>query len=63
MTGKKMREKLSDPSRISLDEEEHMAASKSKTNLAVCRICVVSWGKKKMCSFGAAQDSKEQRDK
>lgn len=61
MTEKKMREKLSGPSRISLDEEEHMAASIQKQNklcslLDLC--CLLGGKKKKMCSFGAAQDSK-----
>lgn len=61
MTGKKMREKLSDPSRISLDEGEHIAASKSKTNFAVCWICVVSWGKKR-CAVSEPHKTRRSRE-
>lgn len=54
MTEKKMREKLSDPSRISLDEEEHMAASIQKQNklcslLDLC--CLLGKKKKKDVQF------------
>lgn len=55
MTGKKRREKLSDHGRISLDEEEHMAAFKSRINFAVCwiwkRRCTV-WDPRKTRSSG-----------